>query len=133
LCTLAFAHLGAGNLDRGLSLAREAIALSPGRDLIFEIEASLLLARAIRELAGVQIEAAQVDEIEAALARASEGVEETGACIFIGGIHREAAELAALLGDTGVAEREFNRSRDAYLARGALALAREVEERLAHA
>jgi class 3 adenylate cyclase/tetratricopeptide (TPR) repeat protein len=118
LCCLALAHLAAGNDEKGLRVAREAIRLAPDREGLHEIEGQILVARGLRKLYGK----AAVGEIEDALVRASELIDETGAQNFRGDLHREAAQVAILRGETDVARRELERARLAFEERGARVL-----------
>ena len=81
------------------------------------IEGLLLTARALRALQGRDA----ADEVEDLLVQAAEKIDETGAQYFRAELHLEAAEIARLRGDEGVAEREFARASEAYAERGASA------------
>ncbi len=92
-----------------------------------EIEGQLLVARGLRRLHGV----AAVGEVEDALVRASELIDETGAQSFRGDLHREAAETAILRGEVEVARREFEKAESAFEERGAEVHARDAARRRA--
>jgi tetratricopeptide (TPR) repeat protein len=95
-----------GEHDRARETAREAIAVAEATGQS-EISAQIALARALRLADGLESEGA----IRAALARAMERIEETGARVWVPEVHEERARLAGLLGDGAACERGL---RDAY-------------------
>ncbi len=69
-------------------------------------------------------------EIEAALDRTLELVEETGARVFVPEVHEERAELARLRGDDNTCERELREAHRLYTEMGATGHAERLAREL---
>ncbi|HEU4978201.1 MAG TPA: adenylate/guanylate cyclase domain-containing protein [Solirubrobacteraceae bacterium] len=118
LTTLAEAHHGLGDCERATGLARDAVALARGREQpAGEITASVVLARILLAAEGLRAR----DEIEAALTRAQELVDSTGAHGLEATIHVELAELARQNGDEAERERELGEAHRLFTQTGATA------------
>jgi len=86
----------------------------------------LSLARVLRGADGL---AAQ-QEIEAALDRALELIEETDSRVFVPQVHEERAALAQLLGDDATRQRELREAHRLYTEMGATGHAERLAEEL---
>ncbi len=125
---LAHAPCGRGETDRARTTAEEAIACAQEFGTHeYECMARITLARVL--LAAFDPD--RVEQIEAALSRASELVEQTGARLYIPIIHRERARLAQKQGDPEGWQRELRLAHSLFEEMGATILAREVTEELA--
>jgi tetratricopeptide (TPR) repeat protein len=108
VANLAAAHVGVGDLDRGIACAREAVAVAHDRHTpLFECRALLFCVRALLA-GGPQHLAEASDALDAAFAI----VARTGACGYEPFLRVEAARLARLRGDaTSVASELAEASR----------------------
>ena len=105
--SLALAVLASGDASRALELAREATAMAASRGArLDEAAAQLTLSSALRACDG----SAADRPIEAALARASLLLAETGGEAMRPRIHEERAALARLRGDGATQESELRRA-----------------------
>jgi ATP/maltotriose-dependent transcriptional regulator MalT len=104
LALLGESYLGLGDRERARALVTEGVETARAQEnVVFETIATLSLARVLLGSAGTAARA----EIESALARTLELVDETGAKAFEPLIHVELAELARQSGDHDVREREL--------------------------
>jgi tetratricopeptide (TPR) repeat protein len=114
-----------GDTARAREAAAEAVA-SAEREGVRNALIQLSLARVLRSADGLAAER----EIEAALDRALELVEETGSRAFVPQVHEERAALARLLGDDSTRQRELREAHRLYTEMGATGhterLAREL-------
>jgi tetratricopeptide (TPR) repeat protein len=125
---LAEAHHGLGDSMQATGLARDALALARRREQpVAEIAANVMLARVLLAAQGLQGR----DEIEAALTRAQELVETTGARAGEPTIHVELAELAHQNGDEAERERELTEAHRLFTQIGATGHAERLAGRLA--
>ncbi len=106
---LAEACAGLGDDARAREAAAEAVALADREGVRTPLQ-SLSLARVLRSADGLAAER----EIEAALDRALELIEETGSRVFVPQVHEERAELARLRGDDATRERELREAHRLY-------------------
>jgi tetratricopeptide (TPR) repeat protein len=103
VANLAAAYVGVGNLDRGITAAREAVAIARDRHTpLFECRALLFCVRALLA-GGVE----HVDEASATLEAAMAIVAHTGACGYEPFLRVEAAKLARLRGDAASGDIEL--------------------------
>jgi class 3 adenylate cyclase/tetratricopeptide (TPR) repeat protein len=128
LAQLAEASLGGGDLGSARAFAEEAVATAVQKEVRFyEISAQLTLARVLLRGAGVELREA----IEAALRRALELVDESGAKTHEPFIRVELANLARLTRDEATRERELRAAHRLFLEIGApiraAAVAKELE------
>ena len=127
LAPLARACRGAGDLQRALAAAREAVALSDARGVSpWAPIAHLELARALRAAAG----AAAAGDIAHHLDRAMSFVQQTGARVFAPPIVEERARLAEICGDTAAASKELQRAHALYVEIGATGHAERLAREL---
>jgi adenylate cyclase len=127
LAAMAAAHLGLGDRERAVALAKEA--LSVGRRLgtrLWEFRAQLTRMRALREIQGLEA----VREIESLLAEAEAWLEMSGAKSHEPFLHIERADLARLVGDKGTRERELREAHRLFTEIGAPIRAEEVAKEL---
>lgn len=116
LALLAEAHLGLGEVERARELAAEGLEVARAQGhLLHEANASIALARVLLGSAGVD----ERSEIEAALARALEIADETGARVLEPLVHVELAELARQGGDTDGQKRELRLAHSQFTEIGA--------------
>ena len=115
LMTLGEAHLGLGEPERAVDLAREGVALFRERGQIGEALASVILARVLLGSEGL----AAREEIESALARADEMVRGSDYRSLEPLIHVERAELARQGGDEDERERELREAHRLFTEIGA--------------
>ncbi len=128
LSGLARSQLGLGELARARATAEEALRCAIARRTPgFEADAQLALAEARLALDG---DAAR-PQIEAALQRCSELIEQTGARIYTPQVHEQRAALAGLAGDGAEAERELREAHRLYTEMGATGHAERVARELA--
>jgi tetratricopeptide (TPR) repeat protein len=127
LADLALAQLGLGEGPEALASAKQAISRSREiKALDAELHAQLALTAV---LLGTRGRDAQ-QEVEAALARAVELVEATGVRRCEAFVHEQRAELARLLGDVPLREREFREARRLHTELGATGHAERVARKL---
>jgi tetratricopeptide (TPR) repeat protein len=123
---LAEACASMGDHARAREAAAEAVAIAEREDLRSPLR-SLSPALVLRSAHGLAAER----EIEAALDRALELIEETGSKVYVPKVHEERAELARLRGDEATRERELREAQRLYTAMGANGhaerLARELD------
>lgn len=119
LARLASALLALGDAQGALDAASRCIERSRHRERVWEAPAQVAVAHALRVLRGLDAEA----EIEAALHRAHDVVEETGAARYAGELMLEEAQLSALRGDRDQAERELHMASEVLRATGRTQLA----------
>jgi hypothetical protein len=127
LAVMAAAHLGLGDLARGLALAEEAIAISRRRGTrMWEFFTQVTRIRALREIQGIRA----TGDIEVALAEAEAWLEMSGAKSYEPFLHVERAELARLIGDEAARERELREAHRLFTEMGAPIRAAEVNAQL---
>jgi adenylate cyclase len=127
LARLAEAHLGRGEIERASALARQAVEIAPTRPApSFECGSQLTLARVLLRAEGLAARA----EIEAALARATALVEETGARVYEPLIHVERAALAHLQGELVTRQHELREAHRLFTAMGATGHAERISRQL---
>jgi class 3 adenylate cyclase len=127
LAAMAAAHLGLGNGMKAQELANESMAVSRRCGTrISEFWALVTRARALRETAGVKA----MRDIEAALAEADAWLKMSGAKSYEPFLHVERAELAQLIGDNAVRERELREAHRLFTEIGAPIRAAEVAKEL---
>jgi class 3 adenylate cyclase/tetratricopeptide (TPR) repeat protein len=114
LSSLAATCAGLGDHGRARETATEAIAVARATGQL-EIPAQIALAHVLRSADGLAAER----EIEAALERALELIEETGSRVFVPQVHKERAELARLRGDDATREQELREVHRLYTEMGA--------------
>jgi len=125
LADLARARLGAGDVERARQLAAEAVARAEAQGTAcFEVGARVALASALRA------SGAAVDEIEACLDAAHDGVERTGGRVYAPQILEERARLEALRGEESAALRGLQEARALYREIGAMGHVRRLSEEL---
>jgi class 3 adenylate cyclase/tetratricopeptide (TPR) repeat protein len=125
---LAEAYLGLGDTGRAAGLARDAVTLLRGREqAAAEIAANVVLARVLLAARGLGAR----DDIQAALARAQELVDNTGAYGHEPTIHVELAELAHQNGDEAERERELHEAHRLFSQIGATGNAERLASQLA--
>jgi class 3 adenylate cyclase/tetratricopeptide (TPR) repeat protein len=125
LAQIARAQLGRGDPTAARVTAEEAVAAAEARGTPFwGAEARIELARALR--IGVGVDAAA--EIERLLSDADDAVLRTGGKVLAPQILEERGRLAALRGEGELAARHLEAAREGYLAVGAPARARGLEE-----
>ena len=125
---LAEAYLGLGDTDRAAGLARDAVTLLRGREQpAAEIAANVALAGVLRAAEGLGAR----DEIQAALTRAQELVDNVGAHGHGPTIHVELAELAHQKGDEAECERELHEAHRLFTEIGATGHAERLASQLA--
>jgi adenylate cyclase len=126
LASLAETCAGLGDTARAREAAAEAVAIAD-REGVRSGHMAICLARALRSADGLDAER----EIEAALDRALELVEENGSRALLPQVHEERAGLARLRGDDTTCERELREAHRLYTEMGATGhakrLARELE------
>jgi adenylate cyclase len=122
---LAEAYAGLGDTPRAREAAAEAVAIAD-REGVSNVQIPISLARARRSAEGLAAE----QEIEAALDRALELVEETGSRVFVPPVHEERAELARLRGDEATRERELREAHRLYTEMGATGHAERLAREL---
>jgi class 3 adenylate cyclase/tetratricopeptide (TPR) repeat protein len=128
LTWLAEAHHGLGDSERATGLVRDAAALARKREQTTpEIGANVALARILLAAEGLGAR----DEIDAALTRAQEIVDATGARGQEPAIHVELAELAHQNGDEAERERELLEAHRLFTEIGATDNAERVAGQLA--
>jgi ATP/maltotriose-dependent transcriptional regulator MalT len=116
LCFLAEARLGRGESRAALELANEALTdarQSGGR--LFEMDALLTRARALLRAEG----AGRAAEAQAAVADARQLIAETGAHCRDPVAHEVSAEIARLLGDAAMRDRELREAHRRLVEMGA--------------
>jgi adenylate cyclase len=119
---------GLGDSEQATDLAQEAVALAREREQpSAEITANVVLARILLNVQGLRAR----DEIEAALLRAQELVDSTGARTFEPTIHVELAQLARQNGDEAERERELGEAHRLFTQIGATGHAERLAGRLA--
>ncbi|MEE8557807.1 MAG: tetratricopeptide repeat protein, partial [Myxococcota bacterium] len=125
LAQLAEAHLGAGDEERALEYAEEAVTTArQSRTRLWESKALLAKARVLRETRGVEA----ADEIMGALAELSDLIAETGAESLTPFVHLERGRLARLSGDRARAEGELLEARRLFEQIGATGHAAALAE-----
>jgi class 3 adenylate cyclase/tetratricopeptide (TPR) repeat protein len=125
---LALALAGRGETDRALTNAEEAIALARGSGTLeYECMGEIVFARILL----AAFDRSEAERIEAALSRATELVEQTGARLYVPWIHRERAALASKLGDPKGWRRELGIAHQLFEEMGLVVPAKEVAEELA--
>jgi tetratricopeptide (TPR) repeat protein len=126
LAPLAEACADLGDTARAREAAAEAVAIAD-REGVRNALIQLSLARVLRNADGLAAER----EIEAALERTLELIEETGSRVFVPEVREERAELARLRGEDTTRERELREAHRLYAEMGATGhaerLARELE------
>jgi class 3 adenylate cyclase/tetratricopeptide (TPR) repeat protein len=116
LSQLTHAYLGLGETSWALSLARRAVDVAQRRALrLFECDAQLALARALRHVLGIE----EISAIEQALEIAEKRARESGARAIEPFVHIERAAFARVLGHTSMRQQELERARDLFAAIGA--------------
>jgi adenylate cyclase len=125
LAHLADACAGLGDYARAREAAAEAVAIAD-REGVRRASIQISLARVLRSADGLAAER----EIEAALDRALELVEETGSRVFVPEVHEERAQLARLRGDDATRERELREAHRLYTEIGATGHAKRLAEEL---
>jgi tetratricopeptide (TPR) repeat protein len=125
LAHLAEACAGLRDTARAREVAAEAVAIAD-REGVRHAGIPLSLARVLRSADGLVAER----EIEAALDRALELVEETGSRVFVPEVHQERAELARLRGDDATRERELREAHRLYTEMGATGHAERLAREL---
>ena len=125
LAALAEACAGLGDTARAREAAAEAVAIAD-REGVRQASVPLSLARVLRSADGLAAER----EIEAALDRALELIEETGSRVFVPQVHEERAELARLRGDDATRERELREAHRLYTEMAATGHAERLAEEL---
>jgi class 3 adenylate cyclase/tetratricopeptide (TPR) repeat protein len=127
LVCLAEAHQGLHDTARATGLARDAVTLLRAREqMAAEIAANVVLARVL--LTAQDLEAH--DDIQAALTRAQELVDNTGAHGHEPAIHVELAELAHQNGDEAERERELHEAHRLFTQIGATGHAERLASQL---
>jgi tetratricopeptide (TPR) repeat protein len=127
LTWLAEAHQGLGDSERAAGLARDAAALARRREQpSAETAAHVALARVLLAARGLKAR----EEIDAALTRAQELVDATGASSYQPMIHLERAELAHQNGDETERERELSEAHRLFTQIGATGHAERVAGQL---
>jgi tetratricopeptide (TPR) repeat protein len=121
LAHLAEACAGLGDTARAREAAAEAVALADREGVRLAL-VPLSLARVLRSADGLAAER----EIEAALDRALELIEETGSRVLVPRVHEERAELARLRGDDATRERELREAHRLYTEMGATGHAKRL-------
>ena len=129
LVSLADAHLGLGETDRGCALAEEAAAVARRRDTpCDEVRALVTLARGLLEGEGAEFRG----RVEGALSRALSLIDETGNEALRPFVHLERSKLARLTGDEAARQRELREAHRLLVEMGATGHAervgRELEE-----
>jgi tetratricopeptide (TPR) repeat protein len=109
LAPLAEACAGLGDHARAHEAAAESVAIAD-REGMRHGQIQVSLARVLRSTDGLAAER----EIEAALDRALELIEETGSRVYVPRVHEERAELARLRGDDTTRERELREAHRLY-------------------
>ena len=128
LAWLAEAYLGAGRSDRAREAAEEAVELArEQRARYWELLPQLALARVLIGADGGAVKR----EIETALARIAELIEETGARGYEPFLHELQARLAELTGDTERRERELGTAQQLFASIGAAGRAASLTAELA--
>jgi len=123
LAGLARSQLGLGELERARATAEEAVRTAIARGTpVFEVDAQLALAEARLAVDGE----ATRPEIEAALRRCSELIEQTGARLYTPQVHERRAALADLAGDAAEAGRERREAHRRYTEMGATGHAERI-------
>jgi adenylate cyclase len=125
LAHLAEACAGLGDTARAREAAAEAVAIAD-QEGVRHASIWLSLARVLRSADGLAAEG----EIEAALDRVLELVEETGSRVFVPQVHEERAELARLRGDDATRERELREAYRLYTEMGATGHAERLAREL---
>jgi class 3 adenylate cyclase/tetratricopeptide (TPR) repeat protein len=125
LAFLAEACAGLGDCARAREAAAEAIAIAD-REGVRSGQIQISLARVLRSADGLAAE----QEIEAALDRTLERVEETGSRVYVPPVHEERAELARLRGDDATRERELREAHRLFIEMGATGHAQRVAREL---
>ncbi len=127
LALLAQGYLGRGELKRARATADEAVAMAVDRGVKFqECQAQYALARVLLGTEGADAR----EQIQAALDRGLELVQETGGAIMEPFLRVELAELARLTGDADTRERELCEAQRLFTDMGAPIRAQHVAELL---
>jgi class 3 adenylate cyclase/tetratricopeptide (TPR) repeat protein len=127
LAAMAVAHLGLGDHEKALALAKEAMEVSRRRGArIWEFPALLTRTRALRETHGLRAR----QDIEATFTEAAAWLEMSGAKSYEPFLHVERAELAKLTGDQSTRERELLEAHRLFTEIGAPIRAAEVAKEL---
>jgi predicted ATPase/class 3 adenylate cyclase len=125
LANLAEVCAGLGDYARAREAAAEAVAIAD-REGVRHASIQISLARVLRSADGLAAER----EIEPALDRALELIEETGSRVFMPEVHEERAELARLRGDDTTRERELREAHRLYTEMGATGHAERLAREL---
>jgi len=125
LAYLAVACAGLGEPARAREAAAEALAIAD-REGVRHGLIQIPLARVLRSTGGLAAER----EIEAALDRALELVEEGGLRAYVPQVHEERAELARLRGDEPTRDRELREAHRLYTEMGATGHAERLAKEL---
>jgi class 3 adenylate cyclase/tetratricopeptide (TPR) repeat protein len=126
LSYLAEALLRAGDPQRARGAADEAVALAERSHIrVYECQARIARAR-VRLHDGPDARA----DVEADLARAAALVEETGARVWTPFIHAARAELARLVGDETVRQRELREAQRLFIEMGTSRRAEQIAKEL---
>jgi adenylate cyclase len=124
---LARALAGAGEIDRALEVAREAVETCDRRQTRRSgIVARLCLSQVLRVAQGKDA----ADEVESVLNRVAIDVVETGARIYLPRVHEERGELALLKGNYSGFEIEFQIAHELEVEMGVEIHAARLAERL---
>jgi hypothetical protein len=124
---LAEAYLGAGDWDRARSAAEAAITQAEERGMRIQLlDGYLALARVLIATAG----ASATTEIEQALKKLADLIEETGSRFFEPTLRVERAKLAGLSGDNATRERELREAYRQFVQMGATGRAEHVAREL---
>jgi hypothetical protein len=127
LGAMAVAHLGLGDHEEALALAKQALLVSRRLGTrLWEYRAQFTRIRALRETQGPEA----VSEIENSLAEADAWLEMSGAKSYEPFLHVERAELARLIGDNAARERELREAHRLFTEIGAPIRAAEIAKEL---
>ncbi len=127
LASLADAHLGLGETERGCVVAEEAAAVGRRRSTqVYEARALVTLARGLLEDEGAEFRG----RAEGALSRALSLIDETGNEALRPFVHLERSKLARLAGDEETRERELREAHRLFTEMGATGHAERVAKEL---
>jgi adenylate cyclase len=127
LVSLADAHLGLGETDRGLVVAEEAAAVARRRSTqVYEARALVTLARGLLEDEGPELRG-RAQEV---LSRALSLIDETGNEALRPFVHLEQSKLARLAGDEEARERELREAHRLFTEMGATGHAERLAREL---
>jgi class 3 adenylate cyclase/tetratricopeptide (TPR) repeat protein len=127
LACLAEAHCGRGDVDRAMAMVEEAVALGARLGTwTYECLGQTIRARMLLRTQGIGAR----DVIEAALTRALDLCQRSGASVYEPRIHIGRGELARLAGDWETAERELREAHRLLTEMGAPGAERQLVEHL---